>query len=152
MKHCMMIPSVLGKLMLEEEDGKIVRLLFERDMPANVKQSDTPTLQKAAQELSEYFAGNRKEFDIPLNPKGTDFQKSVWNALCTIPYGKTMSYGQVAAQIGNPKASRAVGMANNKNPIPILIPCHRVIGAKGKLVGYGGGIWIKQKLLELEQK
>lgn len=152
MKHCMMIPSVLGKLMLEEEDGKIVRLLFERDMPANMKQSDTPTLQKAAQELSEYFAGNRKEFDIPLNPKGTDFQKSVWNALCTIPYGKTMSYGQVAAQIGNPKASRAVGMANNKNPIPILIPCHRVIGANGKLVGYGGGIWIKQKLLELEQK
>lgn len=152
MKHCMMIPSVLGKLLLEEEDGKIVRLLFECDIPANVKQSDTPTLQKAAQELSEYFAGNRKEFDIPLNPKGTDFQKSVWNALRTIPYGKTMSYGQVAAQIGNPKASRAVGMANNKNPIPILIPCHRVIGANGKLVGYGGGIWIKQKLLELEQK
>lgn len=152
MKHCMMIPSVLGKLLLEEEDGKIVCLLFERDIPANVEQSDTPTLQKAAQELSEYFAGNRKEFDIPLNPKGTDFQKSVWNALCTIPYGKTMSYGQVAAQIGNPKASRAVGMANNKNPIPILIPCHRVIGANGKLVGYGGGIWIKQKLLELEQK
>lgn len=152
MKHCMMIPSVLGKLLLEEEDGKIVCLLFERDIPANVEQSDTPTLQKVAQELSEYFAGNRKEFDIPLNPKGTDFQKSVWNALCTIPYGKTMSYGQVAAQIGNPKASRAVGMANNKNPIPILIPCHRVIGANGKLVGYGGGIWIKQKLLELEQK
>lgn len=152
MKHCMMMPSVLGKLLLEEEDGKIVCLLFERDIPANVEQSDTPTLQKAAQELSEYFAGNRKEFDIPLNPKGTDFQKSVWNALCTIPYGKTMSYGQVAAQIGNPKASRAVGMANNKNPIPILIPCHRVIGANGKLVGYGGGIWIKQKLLELEQK
>ncbi len=152
MKHCMMIPSVLGKLLLEEEDGKIVCLLFERDIPANVEQSDTPTLRKTAQELSEYFAGNRKEFDIPLNPKGTDFQKSVWNALCTIPYGKTMSYGQVAAQIGNPKASRAVGMANNKNPIPILIPCHRVIGANGKLVGYGGGIWIKQKLLELEQK
>lgn len=136
MKHCMMIPSVLGKLLLEEEDGKIVCLLFERDIPANVEQSDTPTLRKTAQELSEYFAGNRKEFDIPLNPKGTDFQKSVWNALCTIPYGKTMSYGQVAAQIGNPKASRAVGMANNKNPIPILIPCHRVIGANGKLVGY----------------
>lgn len=152
MKHCMMMPSVLGKLLLEEEDGKIVCLLFERDIPANVEQSDTPTLRKVAQELSEYFAGNRKEFDIPLNPKGTDFQKSVWNALCTIPYGKTMSYGQVAAQIGNPKASRAVGMANNKNPIPILIPCHRVIGANGKLVGYGGGIWMKQKLLELEQK
>lgn len=152
MKHCMMMPSVLGKLLLEEEDGKIVCLLFERDIPANVEQSDTPTLQKVAQELSEYFAGNRKEFDIPLNPKGTDFQKSVWNALRTIPYGKTMSYGQVAAQIGNPKASRAVGMANNKNPIPILIPCHRVIGANGKLVGYGGGIWMKQKLLELEQK
>lgn len=111
MKHCMMIPSVLGKLLLEEEDGKIVCLLFERDIPANVEQSDTPTLRKTAQELSEYFAGNRKEFDIPLNPKGTDFQKSVWNAWCTIPHGKTMSYGQVAAQIGNPKASRAVGMA-----------------------------------------
>lgn len=99
----------------------------------------------------EYFNGQRKSFDLPLNPKGTEFQKKVWNALLNIPYGSTCSYKDIAVNIGNEKACRAVGGANNKNPIFIIIPCHRVIGKNGSLVGYGGGLDIKLKLLELEQ-
>jgi len=107
-------------------------------------------LQMAARQLDEYFAGKRQKFDLPLAPAGTDFQLSVWEALQTIPYGETRSYGQIAAQIGNPKASRAVGGGNNKNPIAIIIPCHRVIGSSGKMVGYRGGVDIKEYLLRLE--
>jgi len=106
----------------------------------------------AAKALEEYFAGKRKEFDLPLRPKGTDFQRSVWNALMTIPYGETRSYMQVAQMLGNPKACRAVGLANNKNPIWIIIPCHRVIGSDGSLVGYGGGLETKKTLLSLESE
>ena len=105
---------------------------------------------KAKTELTEYFAGQRKSFDLPLEPKGTAFQQSVWRALCEIPYGETVSYGQIAERIGNKKACRAVGMANNRNPIAIIIPCHRVIGAGGKLTGYAGGLDKKEFLLELE--
>ena len=101
-------------------------------------------------QLDAYFAGELKEFDLPLMPKGTVFQESVWQALTEIPYGETWSYGQLAAKIGKPKASRAVGAANGMNPIPVIIPCHRVIGASGKLTGFGGGIETKQFLLELE--
>ena len=101
-------------------------------------------------QLDAYFAGELKEFDLPLMPKGTAFQESVWLALTEIPYGETWSYGQLAANIGKPKASRAVGAANGVNPIPVIIPCHRVIGASGKLTGFGGGIETKQFLLELE--
>jgi len=101
-------------------------------------------------QLDAYFAGELKDFDLPLMPKGTAFQESVWRALTEIPYGETWSYGQLAANIGNPKASRAVGAANGVNPIPVIIPCHRVIGASGKLTGFGGGIETKQFLLELE--
>jgi len=114
------------------------------------EKKETALIKKAAGQLSEYFAGRRKEFDLPLSFAGTDFQKKVWNALMTIPYGETRSYGQIAAQIGNPKASRAVGMANNRNPISIFCPCHRVIGADGSLVGYGGGLDMKRFLLGLE--
>ena len=105
----------------------------------------------AAAQLTEYFSGARREFDLPLDPQGTDFQKSVWKALQDIPYGKTKSYKQIAEAIKNPKACRAVGMANNKNPIWIIIPCHRVIGADGSLTGYGGGLGMKEKLLKLEK-
>ena len=104
------------------------------------------------QELEEYFAGTRQTFDLPLAPKGTAFQQKVWAALREIPYGQTRSYGEIAAIVGNPKASRAVGMANNQNPISILIPCHRVIGKDGSLTGYGGGTEKKKWLLELEQR
>jgi methylated-DNA-[protein]-cysteine S-methyltransferase len=113
---------------------------------------ETELIREAFQELSEYFKGFRKEFQVPLNPRGTEFQQSVWKVLQSIPYGETRSYGQVAAEAGNPKAARAVGMANNRNPIPIMIPCHRVIGADGRLIGYGGGLPIKEYLLRLEKK
>ena len=113
---------------------------------------ETPLIKKACLQLSEYFAGKRKNFELPLSPRGTDFQKRCWQALQTIPYGETWSYKQLAKAIGNEKACRAVGGANNKNPIIIVIPCHRVIGANGKLVGYGGGLPIKEALLTLEHE
>ena len=106
----------------------------------------------AAQQLDEYFAGSRQELDIPLCPVGTAFQLAAWEALCRIPYGETRSYAQQAADIGRPKAARAIGQANHNNPISILIPCHRVIGASGKLTGYGGGLDMKAYLLELESR
>ena len=109
-------------------------------------------LLRAVRELREYFAGERRDFDIPLDPAGTDFQKKVWQELRAIPYGQTRSYGDIARACSNPKAARAVGLANNKNPIPIIIPCHRVIGADGSLTGYAGGLDAKKFLLELEQK
>lgn len=112
---------------------------------------ETPVLKQAAAQMAEYFAGQRKTFTIPLAPKGTEFQKRVWQALCDIPYGETRCYADIAAAIGNPKASRAVGMANNRNPLMIVIPCHRVIGRNGALTGYAGGLDLKQKLLCLEQ-
>lgn len=112
----------------------------------------SPLLLRAVTELREYFAGTRREFDIPIAPEGTDFQRQVWAALCSIPYGETRSYGEIAAQVGNPRAARAVGLANNKNPIPIIVPCHRVIGADGSMTGYAGGLEAKELLLKLEKK
>ncbi len=103
-------------------------------------------------QLRAYFAGELTEFDVRLAPRGTEFQLNVWQHLCKIPYGETISYGELARRVGNPRASRAVGLANGSNPIPIIIPCHRVIGSKGNLTGYGGGLLIKEKLLALEQK
>jgi methylated-DNA-[protein]-cysteine S-methyltransferase len=114
--------------------------------------AETPLIKKAAAQLAEYFEGRRKSFDLPLSLRGTDFQISVWKALQNIPAGVTRSYKEVAALIGNPKASRAVGMANNRNPIAIIIPCHRVIGADGNLTGYAGGLPVKQYLLDLEKR
>ncbi|HIR02071.1 MAG TPA: methylated-DNA--[protein]-cysteine S-methyltransferase [Candidatus Aveggerthella stercoripullorum] len=106
---------------------------------------------RTANELQEYLAGKRTAFDIPLAPAGTDFQRAVWKALQNIPYGQTRSYADIAAVVGNPKATRAVGSANNRNPIAVLIPCHRVVGANGKLTGYAGGLALKQRLLDLER-
>lgn len=114
--------------------------------------SPTPLSNEAAAQLTEYFAGGRKNFDLPLSPMGTPFQAAVWNALLKIPFGEARSYGEIAIAIGNPKATRAVGMACNRNPIWIVIPCHRVVGSNQKLTGYAGGLGIKQKLLELEQR
>ena len=116
----------------------------------NKKEARTELSEQVFKQLEEYFAGTRKTFEIPLNPQGTEFQKKVWKALLKIPYGETRSYKEIAAAIGDEKATRAVGMANNKNPIAILIPCHRVIGADGSLAGYGGGVDIKRRLLETE--
>lgn len=115
------------------------------------EEKETQLIKKTCLQLLEYFEGRRKEFDLSLKPHGTAFQIKVWNALCAIPYGETRSYKDIAAAVGNEKACRAVGMANNKNPIAIIIPCHRVIGADGSLVGYGGGLDIKERLITLER-
>ena len=142
----------LGKIVLTENDSAITRLIFSERLPEKVNCEETPLLKIAAQELQEYFAGTRQSFDLPLQPQGTAFQQKVWQALLDIPYGVVVSYQDVARAIGQAKACRAVGGANNKNPIAIIIPCHRVIGANGSLVGYGGGLEIKRQLLELEQR
>lgn len=144
----------VGILTLAEENGKLTNCNFGTDakLPQNATIHETPLLKRAYQQLAEYFIGKRQQFELPLAPHGTSFQQTVWQALLSIPYGKTASYKEMAIEIGNPKACRAIGMANNKNPIGIIIPCHRVIGANGKLVGYAGGLDIKQKLLNLEQQ
>ncbi len=138
--------SPIGPLTIYENEGFIVRV----DFSENKTTSKSPLILECKKQLDEYFQKKRKEFDLPLKPQGTKFQTDVWNALRTIPYGECVSYKDVATMINNPKAVRAVGGANNKNPIAIIIPCHRVIGSDGKLVGYGGGIDIKINLLELE--
>lgn len=151
MKYTSFIKTTLGSIGISEEDGFITNLFFARDKKSEIGEQQTPLLKKAAKEIGEYLAGRRKLFDLPLNAAGTDFQKAVWAVLREIPYGQTRNYKEVAEMIGNPNAARAVGLANNKNPIVIVIPCHRVIGANGKLVGYAAGLDIKEKLLQLEK-
>ena len=145
--------SPIGKLYIAEDGMGICRVMnigtIRNDDPVRPKAS--PLLSEAVSQLTQYFAGERREFDLPLSLYGTEFQQKVWNALLEIPYGETDTYGGIAQKIGNPKACRAVGMANNKNPIMIIVPCHRVIGANGSLVGYGGGLDMKQYLLDLEK-
>lgn len=143
------IDSPIGELTLIQEGEHLTGLLFAA---SERRKAETPLLLRAEQELGEYFRGERREFDLPLLPKGTEFQRRVWEALCTIPYGETRSYQELAMLAGCPKGFRAVGMANHKNPISILIPCHRVIGKDGSLVGYGGGMEKKKFLLELESR
>lgn len=138
----------VGRLLLACRDEKLTRI-DRTDEPC--MDSDNALLLRARMELDEYFAGRRKEFDLPLAAEGTAFQQKVWAALCTIPYGETRTYGELAAQIGRPKACRAVGGANHKNPLSIVVPCHRVVGADGSLTGYGGGLPMKEFLLKLER-
>ena len=148
--------SPLGPLLLvADADG-----LRKINLPKNGKRTaaddswleDLRLLREPIRQLQEYFAGKREDFDLPLAPQGTPFQQKVWKHLRQIPYGETISYGELARRVGNPNASRAVGLANGSNPIPIIIPCHRVIGSNGKLTGYGGGLPIKEKLLALERR
>ena len=141
----------IGYLEIEENDNYIVSVKLIKEL-SNDKYVDDNNiiLNKAKQQINEYFLRKRKIFDLPIKFNGTEFQKSVWNSLLNIPYGKTKSYKDIAKDVGNVKACRAVGMANNKNPIMIIVPCHRVIGTNGKLVGYACGLDIKKKLLELE--
>ena len=139
----------LGSVTIIEEDGALLAITTHRAYKG--KRLETSLIKEAYRQLSEYLIGERKSFDLPLKPRGTVFQLQVWKALCDIPYGETRSYKQIAEAIGNPKAVRAVGMANNRNPILIVVPCHRVIGANGKLVGYGAGIEKKEFLLKLEK-
>lgn len=152
------IQTPVGQLILVAHDQALVAVLWENDDPTRVKlsesfeQNEHPLLVEVEKQLAEYFAGQRTQFNIPLDFQGTAFQKSVWSALLQIPFGETRSYKQIAESIGNVKAVRAVGAANGKNPISIIAPCHRVIGANGKLVGFAGGLKNKDILLNLESK
>ena len=152
MKSIFYYDTDIGKISIAENDGFITHVLFGNEKLNDITVEETPLIKEAHKQIEEYLKGQRSLFDLPLAPSGTEFQKRVWNALKNIPYGKTVSYKDIAIEAGNEKASRAVGMANNKNPISIIIPCHRVIGQNGKLVGYGGGIEIKEYLLRLEKE
>jgi methylated-DNA-[protein]-cysteine S-methyltransferase len=150
------IESPLGPLLLAADGAGLRQILFvhgrHSPKPDPSWREDSTLLQPTIRQLHSYFAGELETFDLPIAPEGTPFQLSVWRELCQIPFGETISYGQLAHRIGSPKASRAVGLANGSNPIPIVIPCHRVIGSNGKLTGYGGGLPIKEKLLALERR
>jgi methylated-DNA-[protein]-cysteine S-methyltransferase len=144
--------SPIGDLLLTMADGRLTRLLMEPYDVDPAWRRDDEALRPVAEQLAAYFAGDLQDFDVELAPEGTDFQLRVWSALREIPYGETWSYGELATRIGNPNASRAVGLANGRNPISVIVPCHRVIGASGKLVGYGGGLDRKKVLLDLETR
>jgi methylated-DNA-[protein]-cysteine S-methyltransferase len=151
------VETPIGPLLIAGDAESIHRIDFPKNgraskpEPGWTESSKGPVAQ-AIRQLKEYFAGKRVDFDLPLAPEGTEFQRTVWQRLQEIPYGETISYGELAKRVGNPKASRAVGAANGQNPIPIVIPCHRVIGANGKLTGFGGGLPTKEALLALEAK
>jgi methylated-DNA-[protein]-cysteine S-methyltransferase len=149
------IDSPVGPLVLAASDEGLHAIEFQpsrhpvaRD--GDWREGDHPVLRQAATELGEYFAGGRRTFGLPLAPRGTDFQQAVWRTLATIPYGATVSYTELASRVGRPEAVRAVGAANGRNPLPIVLPCHRVIGANGSLTGFGGGLPMKRFLLDLE--
>ncbi len=151
-----LIESPIGKLKLVASDKGLVAILWENDRPRRVRLSELvedqldPVLVETERQIGEYFAGKRKAFSISLDMRGTRFQKDVWEALLAIPFGETRSYGQLAKQLGNPAATRAVGAANGRNPVSIIVPCHRVIGSSGELTGFAGGLDVKAYLLSLE--
>lgn len=133
------------------ENGKAITNIYFSKIENGDNMEETNLIKDTFIQIKEYIKGKRIKFDLPLEPQGTEFQKKVWQELLKIPYGQTRAYKDIAVAVGNEKASRAIGMANNKNPIPIIIPCHRVIGSNGKLVGYAGGLNIKEKLLNIEK-
>ncbi len=151
-----LMKSPVGELKLVASDKGLAAILWEKDNPRRVplgpvyEDRNNPVLLETERQLNDYFSGKRKSFSVKLDFKGTEFQKKVWAALLTIPFGETRSYGQIAKQIKNPRAVRAVGAANGKNPISIIAPCHRVIGSTGKLTGFAGGLETKARLLTLE--
>ena len=148
MEHKLVLPSPVGELTLTEENGALTGLYFGA-RPGG-EEGPSPLLEEASRQLQAYFAGQRQAFSLPLAPRGTAFQLQVWQALQTIPYGEVRTYGEIARAIGKPKACRAVGMANGRNPLPVFIPCHRVIGTNGSITGYSGGLEKKRFLLRLE--
>jgi len=152
MKNIFFYQTNIGEFGIVENKDAITNLFVKRELiPQEVVVKETAVLKEAGKQLMDYLAGKRKSFELPLAPEGTEFQQKVWKALQEIPCGETRSYGAVARSIGQPKASRAIGMANNKNPILIFIPCHRVVGANGNLVGYAAGLQVKEYLLKLEK-
>lgn len=149
--HELKLESPVGKLTLTATDNAIVRLAFTgEDAKEKISERSPEILRETVRQLGEYFKGDRKDFNLSLSPEGTEFQLEVWKHLQDIPYGSTTTYSQLSQQMGNPKAIRAIGRANGQNPIPIIIPCHRVIGANDNLVGYAGGIETKRWLLQHE--
>jgi len=156
LKHYCHYNSPIGKLLLIGTEGILEELHFpnsqgKKHIPDDWQYNEA-TFKEVLLQLAEYFAGKRQEFDLKLSPEGTAFQKRVWQELQQIPFGQTACYGDIAERIGKPKASRAVGMANSKNPLPVIVPCHRVIGKDGSLTGFGGGLDIKKQLLKLESR
>ena len=141
----------IGTMHVVEENGAIIKVLLPGKKEPVDERKVTPLLEKAAVQISEYLAGERKEFTLPLNLEGSEFAVKVWREMATIPYGEVRTYGELAQAIGRPGAARAVGQACIHNPIPIMIPCHRVVGTGGKLTGYAGGLALKKRLLELEK-
>ncbi|SFJ60596.1 methylated-DNA--[protein]-cysteine S-methyltransferase [Terrisporobacter glycolicus] len=149
MNNIFFYETEIGIIGIRENNKSITDIFFSKvDTNDNIEETDL--IKECFKQLKEYFEGNRRAFDLPLETRGTEFQKKVWDELLKIPYGETKSYKDIAIAIGNEKACRAIGMANNKNHIPIIIPCHRVIGSNGKLVGYAGGLNVKEKLLNIE--
>ncbi len=149
--HTVHYASPLGVLQLQEEDGKLTSVLFTNDSAVEeTEPTSSAVLHETIQQLDEYFSGRRKTFDLPLNPSGTGFQQKVWQQLLQIPFAETITYLHMAKRLGNVKSIRAAASANGKNPLAIIIPCHRVVGADGKLTGYAGGLQRKQWLLEHE--
>ncbi|WP_419726242.1 methylated-DNA--[protein]-cysteine S-methyltransferase [Terrisporobacter petrolearius] len=149
MNNIFFYETEIGIIGIRENNKAITDIFFSKvDTNDNIEETDL--IKECFKQLKEYFEGNRRDFDLPLETRGTEFQKKVWDELLKIPYGETKSYKDIAIAIGNEKACRAIGMANNKNHIPIIIPCHRVIGSNGKLVGYAGGLNVKEKLLNIE--
>jgi len=150
------LESPVGRLLIAGNAGGLQQIVFSTNghpaRPDSEWQENPAAFGGVVRQLRAYFAGELETFDLSLAPQGTPFQQKVWSELLKIPYGRTISYGELARRIGNPNASRAVGLANGSNPIPIVIPCHRVIGSNGKLTGYGGGLAIKEKLLALEKR
>jgi methylated-DNA-[protein]-cysteine S-methyltransferase len=148
--------SPVGRLKLVASEKGLVAVLWQNDRPERVPLTELAEVPKqkvlveTERQLNEYFAGKRREFSLPLDMRGTRFQRDVWEALLAIPFGETRSYGELAKKLGNPTASRAVGAANGRNPISIVVPCHRVIGASGKLTGFAGGLDVKARLLDIE--
>ncbi|GMQ49323.1 methylated-DNA--[protein]-cysteine S-methyltransferase [Vibrio sp. 10N] len=154
MKYYAVLDSELGPITVQVNDEGVLGIWFEqhttRPDELGTHNPTHPLLVQTACELKQYFAGERQTFTLPLAPVGTEFQRKVWQALCAIPYGEAISYQELANRIGNPKAVRAVGTANGKNPLSIVVPCHRVVGKNGKLSGYAGGVERKLRLLNLE--
>lgn len=162
MERLLYLETPVGRLGITASPDAVTRIFFAREhqsVPSGrsvpeicTVETATPLLRQTVRELEEYFAGTRRDFTLPLSPAGTPFQQTVWTALRTIPYGQTRTYKQIAVQIGCPTACRAVGMANNRNPIAVVVPCHRVVGSSGTLTGYAGGLDVKEHLLELEKR
>lgn len=143
----------IGRMGIAEQDGKLTNISFETDpAPVDAVVRETQAIREAQRQLAQYLAGDLREFSLPFAPQGTQFLRAVWDQLRAVAYGQTATYSQIAERAGNPRAVRAVGLACARNPLPLVIPCHRILGSSGKLTGYRGGVALKQRLLEMEQQ